>query len=172
MTTIAIIIGPIAAVIITLFYQRYREKRDAKHRAFLLLMAHRKSIPPNRTMVEVLNTLDVVFSKNRGIVDLWHKYYALLSQPPSQEKEHTWLELLSAIASDLNYPSLSQVDLDKFYSPQYFGDQMELHTKIQKELLRVLQNTASLVVNENHNETLKPPDFFPVSQDTNTKQPA
>lgn len=162
MIIIAVIIGPIAAVIITLFYQRYKEKQDAKNRAFLLLMAHRKSIPPNYAMVEVLNTLDVVFSKNRNIVDLWHKYYALLSQPPSQEKEHTWLELLSAIAKDLNYPALSQVDLDKFYNPQYFGDQIEFQAKIQKELLRVLQNTASLVVIGNQNETLKPPNSQPV----------
>ncbi len=161
MTAIAIIIGPIAAVIITLFYQRHKEKQDAKNRAFLLLMAHRKSIPPNYAMVEVLNTLDVVFSKNRNIVDLWHKYYALLSQPSSQERDHTWLELLSAIAKDLNYPSLSQVDLDKFYNPQYFGEQIEFQSQIQKELLRVLQNTASLVVVENQNETSKPPNLQP-----------
>lgn len=161
MTIIAIIIGPIAAVIITLLYQRYKEKQDTKHRAFILLMAHRKSIPPNYAMVEVLNTLDVVFSKNRKVVDLWHKYYVLLSQPSSQERDHTWLELLSAIAKDLNYPTVSQVDLDKFYIPQYFGDQMEFQAKIQKELLRVLQNTASLVVIENQNETLKPPNSQP-----------
>lgn len=162
MNIIAIIIGPIAAVMITLWYQSRKEKRDTKHRSFLQLMAYRRSIPPNPSMVEVLNTLDVVFSKNRKIVDLWHKYFALLSQPPSQEREHTWLELLSEIAKDLRYPMLKQTDLDKFYIPQYFGDQMEFQAKIQKELLRVLQNTASLVVIENQNETLKPPNSHPI----------
>lgn len=151
MNIIAVIIGPIVAVVITLFYQRYKEKQDTKHRAFLLLMAHRKSIPPNYAMVEVLNTLDVVFSKNRKIVDLWHKYYSLLAQPPSEERQHTWLELLSEIAKDLNYPTVKQTDLDKFYIPQGHMDQLELQGSIQKEFLRVLQNTAELVVTKKGN---------------------
>ena len=159
MNIIAVITGPIAAVIITLFYQWYREKRDTKHRAFLLLMAHRKSIPPNYALVEVLNSLDVLFSKNRKVVDLWHKYYALLSQPPSQERVHTWLELLSEIAKDLHYPTVTQTDLDKFYIPQGHIDQFELQGKIQKEFLRVLQNTAEIVVTKKQDETLRPPNI-------------
>ena len=143
MSIIAVITGPIAAVIITLFYQRYKEKRDIKYKAFLLLMAHRKSIPPNAAMVEILNTLDVVFADNQKVVSLWHKYYALLAQPPSEERNHTWLELLTAIAKDLRYPTLEQVDLDKFYVPQGFVDQFSTQQKLQTELLRVLQNSES-----------------------------
>jgi hypothetical protein len=93
---IAVIVGPITAVAITLWYQGRKEKRDTKHRAFLLLMAHRKSIPPSPVMVEVLNTLDVLFADNQKIVGLWHKYYMLLGQPPSEERVHTWLELLGS----------------------------------------------------------------------------
>ena len=146
MNIIAVILGPVIAVAITLAYQHYKEKQDAKHRAFLALMAYRKAIPPNQAMVEVLNTLDVVFAKNRKIIDLWHKYYTLLAQPPSQEREHTWLELLSELANDLNYPTVRQTDLDKFYIPQGHIDQFELSANIQKEFLRVLKNTAEIVV--------------------------
>lgn len=148
---IVIILGPIIAVTITLIYQRRKEKKDIKHRAFLVLMAHRKSIPPTRAMVEVLNTLDVVFANNRTIVDLWHKYYSLLAQAPCEEREHTWLELLGAIAEDLHYPTVKQTDLDKFYIPQGHMDQFELQGKIQNEMLRVLENTSSLVVNKKEN---------------------
>lgn len=146
MNIIAVVLGPIIAVIITLLYQRHKEKQDTKHRAFLLLMAHRKSIPPNATMVEILNTLDVVFAKNQKIVKLWHKYYTLLAQPYSQDRDHTWLELLSAIAEELHYPTLMQTDIDKFYIPQGFMDQLEIQGKIKQEILRVLQNTAAFVV--------------------------
>src|SRR4030042_5642581 len=97
-------------------------------------------------MVEVLNTLDVIFANNRTIVDLWHKYYSLLAQPPSQEREHTWLELLSAIAEDLHYPTVKQTDLDKFYIPQGHIDQFLMNQKVQQEFLRVLENTVSFVV--------------------------
>ena len=152
MNIVAVISGPILAVAITLWYQHRKEKQDAKHRAFLLIMAHRKSIPPNYALVEVLNTLDVVFSNNQKIVDLWHKYYALLSQPYSQERDHTWLELLSAIADDLSYPTLKQTDIDKFYVPQIFGDQFELQNKLQQELLRVLKNTSALVVTKKEDD--------------------
>jgi hypothetical protein len=51
MNIIAVIIGPVIAVIITLWYQRRKERRDIKQRAFLVLMAHRRSIPPNMAMV-------------------------------------------------------------------------------------------------------------------------
>ncbi len=161
MIIFAVILGPIAAVVITLLYQRYKEKQDTKHRAFLLLLAHRKSIPPNYAMVEVLNSLDVVFSKNRKVVDLWHKYYTLLQQPYVQERDHTWLELLTAIAEDLHYPKLHQTDLDKFYTPQGHADQFELQYNLQHELLRVLKNTSAFVVTKKQNETLKPPDLQP-----------
>jgi len=145
---IAVIVGPIVAVSITLWYQGRKEKRDTKHRAFLLLMAHRKSIPPSSVMVEVLNTLDVLFADNRQIVELWHKYYTLLGQPPCEDRQHTWLELLAAIAEDLHYPTVKQTDIDKFYIPQGHLDQFELQGNIQNEFLRVLQNTSSLVVNK------------------------
>jgi hypothetical protein len=157
MNIIAVIIGPIIAVVITLLYQRHKEKQDIKHRAFFGLMAHRKSIPPSYVMVEILNTLDVVFAENQKIVSLWHKYYSLLSQPPSQEREHTWLELLAAIAKDLHYPTLQQIDLDKFYVPQGHVDQFEMQSKIQKELLTVLENTAAFVVSKKEVDSTKPP---------------
>ena len=41
----AIILGPIAAVGITLWWQQRKEKRDAKIRLFTTLMAFRKSYP-------------------------------------------------------------------------------------------------------------------------------
>jgi len=151
MNILAVIVGPIAAVIITLCYQRHREKQDAKHRAFLGLMAHRKSFPPSYAMVEILNTLDVVFAKNRKIVDLWHKYYSLLGTPPSEDREHTWLELLAAIAEDLHYPTLKQTDIDKFYVPQGHVDLFSQQQNIAKELLRVLENTEHFVIMKREN---------------------
>jgi hypothetical protein len=51
---IAVIIGPIVAVAITLWYQGRKEKRDAQHRLFTVLMAHRKSNPPTFDLVNGL----------------------------------------------------------------------------------------------------------------------
>jgi ABC-type arginine/histidine transport system permease subunit len=94
---IAVIIGPIVAVIITLWYQSRKEKRDTKHRIFLTLMAHRKSNPPSFALVEVLNTLDVVFADTPKVVQLWHEYYDLLCMKPLnlEMMDHKYIDLIS-----------------------------------------------------------------------------
>lgn len=146
MTIIAIITGPIIAVIITLWYQSRKQKQDTKVHLFLTLMAHRKSSPPTIDWVNSLNLIDVVFENNPEIVKLWHDYYDLLldTSKDIEKRQHKYIELLSSIAKSLGYKNLQQTDIDKFYSPVAHGDQAILTAKIQKELLRVLENTQSL----------------------------
>lgn len=143
---LAIFLGPVTAVCITLWSQSRKDQKSAKRNLFLTLMGERKRYPYPPHVLAAMNTIDVVFCKNQKVVGLWHKYYALLAQPFGQEREHTWLELLSEMAKDLGYPTLKQTDIDKFYVPQGYIDQVELQGKIQDEFLRVLQNTASIVV--------------------------
>jgi hypothetical protein len=148
---IAIIVGPVSAVIITLWHQDRKQKIGEKNRLFLTLMAHRKTLPPNPEWVNALNVIDVVFSDNPNIVTHWHDFYNLLHadmEKTQQQRDHKYLELLSAMAKVLDYPSLSQTDIDKFYIPKAYGDQYEISAKIQKEWLRVLENSARFVVAE------------------------
>jgi hypothetical protein len=146
----AIIVGPVVAVGITLWWQRRKEKRDAKQRLFLTLMAHRRSFPPAIEWVNALNVIDVVFAEHPQAVQLWHEYYAGLVNPPAnqnfQQREHTYLLMLSAMARSLGYRRLEQTDIDKFYTPQVHGDQMALNYQCQTEWLRVLKNTARIEV--------------------------
>ena len=141
----AIVSGPIIAVIITLAYQNHKEKRDAKTRLFMTLMAHRKSFPPTIAWVESLNLIDVVFAEHRKVVRLWHEYYDYLHEKTEDytKREHKYLELLSAMGVALGYKNLQQTDIDKFYTPTAHGDQAVLNHKVQTELLRVLGNTGA-----------------------------
>ncbi len=50
------------------------------------------------------------------------------------------------MAQSLGFPKLQQTDIDKFYVPGAHGKQADLNLKIQEELLRVLENTAALIV--------------------------
>ena len=147
---IAVIVGPIFAVGITLWWQQRKEKRDAKERLFLTLMAHRRAFPPTIEWVNALNVIDVVFAEHHQVVQLWHEYYSSLVNPPAnenyQQREHTYLLMLSAMARSLGYRRLEQTDIDKFYSPQVHADQMHLNWKCQTEWLRVLQSTNKLNV--------------------------
>jgi hypothetical protein len=164
MNIIAVVLGPISAVIITLFYQTHRQKQDIKHRAFLTLMAHRKAIQPNPGLVEVLNTMDVIFPKNRNILNLWHEYFASLCQPNPTPimldlQRQKLLDLLWEIASELGYKHLRQTDIDKFYTPQGHVDQLKKSSEIQDSFLRVLKNTESLVLTKREAGEVRIPDL-------------
>ena len=144
LTGLAIFLGPLAGVLFTLWFQARKERRDAKLYLFLALMSERKSILVSKEVARALNQVDVVYAGNPKVKALWHKYYGLLSQQPSEERAHTWLELLAAMAEDLQYKGLSQVDLDKFYIPQGHVDDVEHQRKVGKELLRVLEASERL----------------------------
>ena len=150
-TGIAIFLGPLAGVIFTFWFQSRKDKATEKHRLFFALMGERKGLLISQQMARALNTIDVVFSANPTVVSLWHKYYALLSQPDGEERKHTWIELLGAMSEDLCYSNLKQTDLDKFYIPQGHVDQLDFQREVQTEWLRVLKNTERFVV-EKRNE--------------------
>ena len=146
MNIIAVVSGPIIAVLITLWYHSHKQKQDAKRQLFFTLMAHRKSSPPTTDWVDSLNLIDVIFSSHPKVVTLWHEYYLILHQKPFdfETSEYKYLDLLLAMARCLGYRNILQTDIDKFYSPQAHGDQAILSTRIQQEFLRVLENTQSL----------------------------
>jgi len=145
-TGLAIFIGPLAGVLFTLWFQSRKERCNAKLQLFLALMSERKSHVISKEITKALNQIDVVFADFQEIKALWHKYYSLLSVIPGEERTHTWIELLAAIAKELNYRGLSQVDLDKFYIPQGHVDQAEFQSRMAGHWERVLQNTERFFV--------------------------
>ncbi len=144
---IAILVGPVTAVCITLWWQRCKEKRDRKLALFTILMAHRRAAPPTFEWVNALNLIDVVFADHSKVVELWHECYGLLQTPePSQVLGHTYLELLSEMARVLGFRRLQQTDIDKYYSPRVHGELLVAQAETQAEWLRVLKNTERFLV--------------------------
>lgn len=139
-------LGPVLAVLVTLWHQDRTQKSQAKERLFRVLMAHRKSIPPHHEWVNAMNVIDVVFQDEDKVLELWHELYDILVQAPLNEERrvHKSLELLSEMARVLGYKKLTQTDIDKFYSPAAHGTILEMQWGVQTELLRVLRNTHSL----------------------------
>ena len=159
----AIVIGPVVAVLITLWWQQRKEKRDAKMRLFTTLMAFRKSYPISYEWANSLNVIDVVFGDTPEVVGRWHEYYSLLqrqnvSPQEAQEQTHKYLELMSVMAASLGFRRLQQTDIDKFYTPQAHGDQAHLNWQCQTEWLRVLQSTNRFNVEP------KPPEGKAIEQ--------
>ena len=150
LTLLAIALSPLIAVLVSLWLQARKEKRDRKNHIFTTLMAHRKTNPPAQEWVSALNLIDVAFDDNKKVLSLWHEYYALLGSAQNQneyrDREHKYIELLSVMAKDLGYKQLQQTDIDKFYSPQVYADQAQRNLDIQSELLRVLKSTNQIIV--------------------------
>lgn len=146
LTVIALLVGPLSAVGITLWHQRTTRKYDAKERLFLALMAHRRSNPPTFDWANSLNLIDVVFADNRPVVDKWHELYDIViqSQVNWAQWNHTYIDLLSEMATALGYNQLRQTDIDRYYTPTAHGTQAALNQDTQTELLRILKATGSL----------------------------
>lgn len=145
-TGLAILLGPLAGVLFTWWFQSRKEKKDAKHQLFLALMAERKAPLVTPQVAQALNKIDVVFADRPKVKTCWHEYYALLHQPPGEPRTHKWLELLTTIAQDLGYSDLSQLDLDKFYLPQGHVDDAEFQQRVGQQWARVLENTEHFIL--------------------------
>ena len=138
--------GPIAAVVITLWHQGRKQRRDAKMGVFFTLMANRKLQPIQPEWVRALNLIDVIFADAPKVLAAWSSFYDYIHIEPMDTKqfEHRHIELLTAIARDLGFKDLAQVSIDKYYAPRGLGDDMTRQRDIQVELLRVLKGTERL----------------------------
>lgn len=145
-TGLAIILGPLAGVLFTLWFQARKERREAKQQLFLALMAERKAPLVSQQVAQALNKIDVVFADSAKVRSLWHEYYALLHQQPGEPRTHKWLELLAAMALELGYKHLSQIDIDKFYIPQGHVDDATFQRKVAQQWSRVLEGTEHFIV--------------------------
>ena len=136
MEIIALLLSPVIAVVITLWWQGRKEKRDAKIRLFATLMAFRRSYPVSYEWANALNLIDVIFFDSPKVLDHWHKYYDNLQDPGNpalQSRTHIYLELMSEMAKELGFRNLQQTDIDKFYVPAVHGNQADLNAESQRE---------------------------------------
>ena len=145
LTILAILLSPLIAVIITLWYNDRQEKQKAKIELFMTLLANRKTYPVPIEFVNSLNTIDVVFHKSEKVISAWKNLFSEYHNEPFQITlvNRKLLDLLDAMAKDLGYIDIRQTDFDSFYSPCLFENQRQYQESVNKELLRVLKNSVS-----------------------------
>ena len=150
---IATALSPCIAVLVTLWWQGRKEKRDAKIRLFTTLMTFRKSYVISYDWANALNVIDVIFADCRDVVDCWHEFYGMLHQTNAnlEARNHKYLELMSKMAVSLGFNRLQQTEIDKFYTPEAHAHAADLAWACQNEWYRVLKNTAKIEVVLNQN---------------------
>ena len=87
-TTAAIILGPIIAVLVTRFIDYIRAEKERKYDIFRTLMRTRET-PLNWDHVGALNLIEVEFRKHPAVIDAWNAYLEHLGTelPPVEQKQ-------------------------------------------------------------------------------------
>jgi hypothetical protein len=158
LTYFFMIAGPTTAAILSfvfsIWYQNRKQRREDQRSLFRTLMVYRIPDTPPLELVHALNLLDVTFANRRRVIELWRNYYNLISQEPVNWflAYYAYLDLLAEIARTLGYKHLTQTDIAKAYSPKGQAEVSRLNSETQYELLRVLKNTAQLLVEKRTDE--------------------
>jgi hypothetical protein len=152
---VAVVVGPIAAVLTQIFVQRRQEKRNQKLWVFGTLMSNRATvIAPD--FVRALNYIDVVFYKND---DVRAKWKALLTHynsdlykdekagPMTYEKARDLTaELLTEMAKDLNYEFNYTHIKENAYYPRGHEEIERKTSQLREYGIAVLKGEASVKV--------------------------
>jgi len=137
---LAVAIIPIIVWVLGIKYQDRRTKKDAQLNLFLTLMANRKSNPITKEWIDALNTIDVVFQDDMKVRHAWREYLdSLNNKSPHFETSNSFLlDLLSEMSMAVGYGNLKQTEIDRFYLPVYFGNQLETSENLTKSLQKTL----------------------------------
>lgn len=119
--TVAIIFIPIIAVFIGQWLQKKQNQRDDKIKIFKILMRDRFLGWTNES-VYALNILDIVFAKDKKVIDQWKIYKDRLTveNPTDTDMKKIDIEkykLLEVMAKSLNY-DISWETIQNPYFPQ------------------------------------------------------
>ena len=147
---IAVAVIPIIVWILGIKYQDRKTKKEAQLNLFLTLMANRKSSPVTREWVDALNTIDVVFQDNMKVRHAWREYLdSLNNKSPHFETSNSFLlDLLSEMAQSVGYGNLKQTEIDRFYLPVYFSNELQARNNLVQALQTTLDN-----MNKNYPQT-------------------
>ena len=142
----AVAIIPVIVWFLGVKYQDRKAKRDAQEKVFFTLMADRGTNPSTKEWVDALNVIDIVFQEHKKVRKAWKEYLSSLNEKsPHFDTQNSFkLDLLSEMAMALGYKNLKQTEIDRFYSPKYFGSQMSRQEFLFQENMRILMNSKSL----------------------------
>ncbi len=144
--TMAIIFIPIIAVIIGQNLQKKEKQRDDKMKIFTTLMTYRFFGWTNE-IVYALNILDIVFSKDKKVIEQWRIYKDRLTieNPTDTDMKKIEIEkykLLEIMAKTLNY-DISWEAIQNPYLPQGMVNnwlQQQNYQNMQSEVMEKFKN--------------------------------
>lgn len=156
--TIAIIVIPIVAVIIGQWLQKREKQRDDKMNIFKTLMKDRFLGWTNESVC-ALNVLDIVFSKDKKVIDQWRIYKDRLTieNPTETDMKKIDIEkykLLEVMAKSLNY-DISWETIQNPYLPQGMVNNLLQQQNYQNMQTEVMEKVKNLLNNNGNTNKLE-----------------
>lgn len=148
---LAILLSPVIAVLVTIWMQDRREKRGRMYWVFATVVANRHQ-KLDATVVQALNSIDVVFTDHPKVRQLWKEYMDITEQDVTQPNmlkrlDDKYVELTDAMARVLGYGGkVSQLEMGKAYLPTGLGNQVVQSQELLTQALAVFKGEQPLVV--------------------------
>lgn len=156
-TIAAIILGPIAAVLITRWLDDRRLQRQRRMDVFRTLMRTRRMVlTPDH--VGALNLVEIEFHRETDVISAWKAYWSNLEKkiPPDmplneieqfiRQRDGLLAKLLHAIGKSLGF-GIEQLDIfEGGYVPQGWETEYQEQRAIRQALLEVLQGQRAFPV--------------------------
>lgn len=145
----AIIVGPVVAVIISLFLTRWLQQRDfirnQRVQLFRTLVALRTE-PFNAERLRSLMLIDFVFRDDAAVRRKWADFFESLNNSSFNDENGTRLrmvkqnDMLAEMAKSLGYhKNIGYADFERMYYPQGVADNNALGREIIAEFLKALR---------------------------------
>lgn len=160
LTIAAIVIGPIAAVLVTRYVDERRDARARRMEIFRTLMRTRRT-PHFAEHVGALNLVEIEFAKYKDVIDEWKHLFEHLGTRYTQgtgesleafnrrlndERQSRLTLLLHAMAKSLGH-KVDQIEiLQGGYGPQIWADIEDEQTAVRRLLLDILSARRPLPV--------------------------
>ena len=156
-TVLAIIVGPVIAVLITRYLDNYRAEKARKLEIFRTLMRTRR-LQMHSDHVGALNLVEVEFIDHQDVIQAWKAYLANLGEdfPPAEDRERFMMAaqkreallttLIDKIAKVLGI-RVAQLDiLGGNYVPRGWGDDEWENRWVRSSVLNVLLGRTPILI--------------------------
>jgi hypothetical protein len=156
-TLMAVLLGPILAVLVTRFIDQRRLKQTRRMDVFRILMRTRK-MRLNPDHVGALNLVEIEFYGEKAVIQSWKAYWAHLRLPAPvnqtqaqqqqfyRDQEALLTKLLHAIATTLNFNIQQMEILEGGYIPQGWVDDDQGLRMIRALILEILNGRRGLPI--------------------------
>ncbi len=149
---LAILLSPLVAVLVSMWIQNKKERRQQQFWILSTLMASRADqLTPDN--IKALNLIDLTFRNTPTVRRLWREYFEMLNNEGLnnpvgwQQRSSKNIELITAMAKELGFgKTISHLDVGRIYAPVGPWEQFMKGRELQEEFLRVLKATAKFEV--------------------------